>query len=425
MSETSKDKKQGQQSSTAGSSSWEPTESQKWLTSPPWMGSTSSRSIRSMREQNYNSRMMLAAEQDFNREMAQYYDAAHTAYRYRQAGINPMLAMSGLSLGTAGSSSPSGNLPSASTTEMGAAEPIIGSVSALNDSAAQFVDTLKAGPDIKGKELSNQFDMLSLFDRLIKTKEEARKAGFDADFTGVEAYVSEQTKQDVIDNRKKQNTLLDEQASEAASNAMLTTLRAQYEPTKMNAETELIRQEISELGARIMVHKSAAKWYDASSYEAYMSALEHWQKAQGQLLDNRLMQATFTSRVKAEFLATLHAENNAGAENEFQTWYNIGTLMGGTRKAGIVTQTVIAGLHEIEDVGKTVGEVVADLKGVGIKDTPANRRYIEDMIQVRKEQLEYNSKGRLSSRITSKSYKANNETGPKPVARATSRRNRR
>ncbi len=385
MSDTSLDKNKSQ---SAGSSSWTPTASQQWLVSPPWMGSTNSRSIRAMREQNYNSRMMLAAEQDFNREMAQYYDAAHVARRYVDAGINPMLAMSGQSLGTAGSSSPQGSLPQPSSTENGGFQPILDSIGAVNDSAAQFVDAARAQPEIKGKQLQNQYDMLSLFNRLIKTKEEAKQAGYDTDYKKIRNFISEETKDSEVERIKWEKNLTIERANEAAANGTYLVLKAQWEPTKMNAETDLIRKQIAELSARILVHKSQAKWFDASSYEAYMSGLEHYQKANGILLDNRLKNILFGEYVKQGFLATIHAANNSGAETEFQSWYNIGVMLGGTRKAGLITQSVIAGLHEVEDVAKTTSEVIADLKSIGIKDTPTNRRYVEDMVRVRKEQLD-------------------------------------
>ncbi|UPW41505.1 DNA pilot protein [Dipodfec virus UA23Rod_872] len=385
MSDVSSDKNKSQ---SAGSSSWTPTASQQWLTSPPWMGSTSSRSIRSMREQNYNSRMMLSAEQDFNREMAQYYDAAHVARRYVDAGINPMLAMSGQSLGTAGSSSPQGSVPQPSSTENGGFQPILDSIGAVNNSAAQFVDAMRAQPEIKGKQLQNQYDMLSLFDRLMKTKEDANQAGFDTEYKSIRNYIAEETKDSEVDRIKWEKNLTIERANEASSNGIYLMLKSQWEPTKMNAEVDLIRKQIAELGARILVHKSQAKWYDASSYEAFMSGLEHFQRANGLLLDNRLKSALFGEYVKQGYLATIHAANNAGAENEFQSWYNMGVMLGGTREAGLITQSVIAGLHEIEDVSTTVSEVISDLKSVGVKDTPTNRRYIEDMVNVRKEQLE-------------------------------------
>lgn len=206
MSDTSLDKNKSQ-SAGSSSSSWTPTASQQWLVSPPWMGSTSSRSIRTMREQNYNSRMMLAAEQDFNREMAQYYNAAHVARRYVDAGINPMLAMSGQSLGTAGSSSPQGSLPQPSSTENGGFQPILDSIGAVNDSAAQFVDAARAQPEIKGKQLQNQYDMLSLFNRLIKTKEEAKQAGYDTDYKSIRNYIAEETKDSEVDRIKWEKNL--------------------------------------------------------------------------------------------------------------------------------------------------------------------------------------------------------------------------
>lgn len=385
MSDTSLDKNKSQ---SAGSSSWTPTAVQQWLVSPPWSGSTISRNKRAMREQNYNSRMMLAAEQDFNREMAQYYDAAHVARRYVDAGINPMLAMSGQSLGTAGSSSPQGSLPQPSTTENGGFQPIFDSIGALNASTAQFVDAARAQPEIKGKQLQNQYDMLSLFNRLIKTKEDAKQAGYDTDYKKIRNHIAEETQDSEIERIKSEKDLTVERANEAAANGIYVMLKAQYEPTKMNAETDLIRKQIAELSARILVHKSQAKWYDASSYEAFMSGLEHYQKANGILLDNRLKNKLFGEYVKQGFLATIHAANNSGAETEFQSWYNMGVMLGGTRKAGLVTQSVIAGLHEVEDVAKTAGEVIANLKSVGIKDTPANRGYIENMVRVRKEQLD-------------------------------------
>ena len=416
MSDTSSDKNKSQSS---GSSSWTPTESQRWLTSPPWMGSTSSRSIRSMREQNYNNRMMLAAEQDFNREMAQYYDAAHVARRYVDAGINPMLSMSGQSLGTAGSSSPQGSLPQPSSTENGGFQPVFDSIGSLNDSASKFVDAMRAEPEIKSKQLQNQYDMLSLFDRLIRTKEDANQAGFDTEYKSIRNYIAENTKDSEVERIKQEKELTIEKGNEAAANAMYATLKAQWEPTKMTAEVDLIRKQIAELGARILVHRSEAKWYDASSYEAFMSGLEHYQRANGILLDNRLKNSLFGEYVKQGYLATIHAANNAGAETEFQSWYNIGVLLGGTRKAGLVTQSVIAGLHEVEDVAKTVGDVISDLKSVGVKDTPANRRYVEDMVRVRKEQLEYNDKGKLTGRTT-REY-----VSPKPTPpRARLKRNR-
>lgn len=385
MSDTSLDKNKGRSS---GSSSWTPTASQQWLVSPPWMGSTRSRSTRAMREQNYYSRMMLAAEQDFNREMAQYYDAAHVARRYADAGINPMLAMSGQSLGTAGSSSPQGSVPPPSSTENGGFQPVLDSIGAVNDSAAQFVDAARAQPEIKGKQLQNQYDMLSLFNRLIKTKEEAKQAGFDTDYKSIRNYIAEETKDSEVDRIKWEKNLTIERANEAAANGAYVVLKSQWEPTKMTAEADLMRKQISELTARILVHQSEAKWYNAASYEAFMSGLEHYQKANGILLDNRVKNALFGEYVKQGFLATIHAANNSGAETEFQSWYNIGVMLGGTRKAGIVTQSVIAGLHEVEDVAKTTSEVIADLKSIGIKDTPSNRRYVEDMVRVRKEQLD-------------------------------------
>lgn len=385
MSDTSLDKNN---SRSSGSSSWTPTASQQWLVSPPWMGSTKSRSIRSMREQNYFSRMMLAAEQDFNREMAQYYDAAHVARRYTDAGINPMLAMSGQSLGTAGSSSPQGSVPSPSSTENGGFQPVLDSIGAVNDSAAQFVDAARAQPEIKGKQLQNQYDMLSLFNRLIKTKEEAKQAGFDTDYKSIRNYIAEETKDSEVDRIKWEKNLTIERAGEAAANGTYLVLKAQWEPTKMTAEADLMRKQIAELTARILVHQSEAKWYNAASYEAFMSGLEHYQKANGILLDNRLKNTLFGEYVKQGFLATIHAANNSGAETEFQSWYNIGVMLGGTRKAGLVTQSVIAGLHEVEDVAKTTSEVIADLKSIGIKDTPSTRRHVEDMVRVRKEQLD-------------------------------------
>lgn len=369
------------------SSSWTKTSSQEWLESPPWMGSTHSRSLRAQREANYANRMMLLAEQDFNREMANYYAADNVASRYRQAGINPMLAMQNQSLGQAGSSSPTNSAAMANPSDTAMTDNLMNSVGGiLNSVDSYFNNSLKA-EESTSRRITNTFDTLSLLPRLSKVKSEAKREGHEAAISGIEEYIAEGSKEDKVIEQNLTNDVLREQANRYASAATLDVLEAQYKPTYYDAQTENLRASTAELLGRVLVHRSEVRWYDAMSYtESFRALKEYWQ-ANNAMLDNRLFNKVFQARVRAEWASSIDAWNNRGANNDFESWYNTGYLMGGSERAGIITQSVIAGLHEIEDVAKTVGEVMSDLKGVGISDTKQNRDMVTDMVQVRKEQL--------------------------------------
>lgn len=369
------------------SSSWTETSSQEWLGSPPWMGSSNRRSVRAQREANYNNRMMLLAEQDFNREMANYYAASNVASRYRQAGINPMLAMQNQSLGQAGSSSPTNSAAMANPSDTAMTDNLMNSVGGvLNSVDSYFNNSLKA-EESTGKRISNTFDALSLDTRLSKVKSESKKEEHEANIAGVEEYVAEGSKDDKVIEQNLTNEVLREQANRYASAATLDVLEAQYKPTFYNATTENLRASTAELLGRVLVHKSEVRWYDAMSYTESFRALKEYWEANNAMLDNRLFNKVFQARVRAEWASSIDAWNNRGANNDFESWYNTGYIMGGSEKAGVITQSVIAGLHEVEDVAKTVGKVMADLKGAGIPDTKQNRDMVTDMVEVRKDQL--------------------------------------
>ncbi len=389
------------------SSSWTKTSSQEWLESPPWMGSTTSRSIRAQREANYNNRMMLLAEQDFNREMANYYSAGNVASRYRQAGINPMFAMQNQSLGQAGSSSPSNSAAMANPSDTAMTDNLMNSVGGVLNSVDSYFNNSLKSEESTGRRISNTFDALSLDSRLSKVMSEAKREGHESNIAGINEYIAEGSKDDKVIEQNLTNEVLREQANRYAAAATLDTLEAQYKPTFYDAQTENLRASTAELLGRVLLHRSESRWYDAMSYTESFRALKEYWEANNAMLDNRLFNKVFQARVRAEWAASLDAWNNRGADNDFESWYNTGYLMGGSEKSGVITQSVIAGLHEIEDVSKTVGQVMADLKGAGIPDTKQNRDMVTDMVQVRKEQLT-SFKGGTSTKTTRSYY------SPKP-----------
>lgn len=361
---------------------WQPTQAQEWLTSPAWSGSTWSREKKMNRENNYQSRMMLAAEQDFNREMAQYYDAAHVAQRYREAGINPMLAMYGSSLGQAGSQSPTQSVTpySGGNSDW---QNIFSSIDAINNSATGLSENILRSAQYENMSIDTDYKRLSLLDRLYETKQTARRAGSEADFKEIETYILDNTKQDKIDQAHTQTEIMYEENRKAGYEAVKTFLEAQFMPQRLDLEAQRYRADLSEIASRILLNSSQRGLNDAKAYEAFASAAKHYAESHRIELENGVIEGAYEVFSQGLISGWKHSANNAGADNEFQSWYNIGRLMGGSDKAGLYFQSTIAGLHEIEDVASTVATVFEKLKSIGIKETAANREIITDIVTSR------------------------------------------